>query len=298
EVVSHGGGINGFTCQVLRIPQDRVFVAVLTNRNDETSNPGLVARKLAAAALGKPVAEKTTALGPEALAKRPGLYRTRADARYLVTLEGDHLLLRRYGDEHPDGGRTRNPGPNEGLNRKAKKLVPMSDTEFLLEDSLTLVRFEETNRLVVEDWGRVERADRSDEPSDDRSRALAAVRKLLDGITAKDEWVMRSVLDRDARFVRAETRNGAPGLRPMTAAEFVGRILEHDGPPLRQEIRDPEVRIAGGLATVWAPYAFYAGDRLMHCGEDAIQLAKTDIGWPGFKILAVADTVSTEDCDR
>ena len=84
----------------------------------------------------------------------------------------------------------------------------------------------------------------------------------------------------------------------MTAAEFVGRILEHDGPPLRQEIWDPEVRIAGGLATVWAPYAFYAGDRLTHCGEDALQLAKTDVGWPGWKILAVADTVSTEDCDR
>jgi CubicO group peptidase (beta-lactamase class C family) len=296
DVVSHGGGINGFTCQVLRIPQDRVFVAVLTNRNDEASNPGLVARKLAAAAIGKPASEKTVVLGPEALAKRPGLYRTRADARYLVTLEGDHLLLRRYGDEHPDGGRTRNPGPNEGLNREAKKLLPVSDTEFLLEDSLTTVRFEEANQLVVEDWGRVERADRSDEPFDDRARVLAAVRKLLDGITAKDERAMRSVLDRDARFVRAETRNGAPGLRPMTAAEFVDRILEHDGPPLRQEIWDPEVRIASGLATVWAPYAFYTGDRRVHCGEDSIQLAKTDIGWPGWKIVAVADTVEPEGC--
>ena len=107
---------------------------------------------------------------------------------------------------------------------------------------------------------------------------------------------MLSVLDRDARFVRAETRNGAPRLRPMTAAEFVDRILEHDGPPLRQEIRDREVRLASGLATVWAPYSFYAGDRLIHCGEDAFQLAKTDVVWPGWKIIAVADTLSTENC--
>jgi CubicO group peptidase (beta-lactamase class C family) len=296
RVVSHGGGINGFTCHFLRMPDDGIVVAVLTNRNDEKTNPGLVARKLAAAAAGKPVTEKTTVLRPESLAKRPGLYRTSADVRYLVTLDGGHLLLRRYGDEHPDGGRTRNPGPNEGLNRRARKLLPVSEAQFLIEESLTSVVFEGPNRLIVEDWGRVERAERSSEPSDDRSRVLSAVETLLAGITAKDKGTMLSVLDRDARFVRAETRNGAPRLRPMTAAEFVDRILEHDGPPLRQEIRDPEVRLASGLATVWAPYSFYAGDRLIHCGEDAFQLAKTDVVWPGWKIVAVADTVETEGC--
>jgi CubicO group peptidase (beta-lactamase class C family) len=293
-VVSHGGGINGFTCHFLRMPEDRIVVAVLTNRADEKTNPGLVARKLAAAALGKPVVEKSIALSPEALSKRPGLYRTAADARYLVTLEGDHLLVRRYGDEHPDGGRTRNPGPNESLNRSAVKLVPLSDVEFSVESSMTRVRFEGTH-LIVEDWSRVERAERSDEPFDDRSRVLAAVRQFFDGVNAKEERALRAVLDPDARMVRTET-NGAR-MPPMTAEEFVHRILEHQGPQFRQEISDPEVRVAGNLATVWARYAFYVGDRLVHCGEDAFQLAKTDLGWPGFRIIAVADTARTEGCE-
>jgi len=296
-VVGHGGGINGFTCYLLRMPEDRVFVTVLTNRNDEKANPGVVARKLAAAAVGKPVNESTVALEPGALAKHGGLFRTSEGARYLVTPDADRLLLRRFGDEHPEGGRTRDPGPNERLNRAAAKLLPVSESEFLVEDSLTRARFEGANGLVVEDWGRVERAERTEEPFDDPSRVLAAVQKLFDGVTAKDGEAMRAVLDRDARLVRTETGNGAPRTRPMSAADFVARILEHDGPALRERIWSPEVRVADNLATVWVPYAFYVGERFTHCGEDAIQLAKTDLGWPGWKIIAMADTQRPTGCN-
>jgi CubicO group peptidase (beta-lactamase class C family) len=294
--VGHGGGINGFTCHLLRMPEDRVFVTVLTNRNDEKANPDLVARKLAAAAVGKPVNESTVTLSPRSLARHAGLYRTSSSARYLVTLESDRLSLRRFGDEHPEGGTTRNPGPNGMLNRIAGKLLPASESEFLVESSLTRVSFEGANSLLVEDWGRQERAERSDEPFDEESRVLAAVRKLFDGVTSKDGEAMRAVLDGDARLVRTETRDGVPRTRPMSAADFVARILEHEGPALHEKIWNPEVRIAGNLATVWVPYAFYVGDRFTHCGEDAIQLAKTDLGWPGWKIIAMADTQRTEGC--
>jgi hypothetical protein len=296
RVIGHGGGINGFTCHLLRMPEDRVFVIVLTNRNDQKADPDLVARKLAAATIGKPVDESTIALARGALEKRAGLYRTPSDARYLVTLVADGLQLRRYGDEHPEGGRTRNPGPNGMLNRVAEKLLPTSETEFLVEDSLTRVRFEGAKGLLVEDWGHEERAERSDERFDDESRVVAAVHKLFDGVTAKDGDAMRAVLDRDARLVRTETRDGFPRTRPMSVRDFVTRILEHEGPALHEKIWDPEVRVADNLATVWVPYTFYVGERFTHCGEDAIQLAKTDLGWPGWKIIAMADTQRTEGC--
>ncbi len=296
-VVGHGGGINGFTCHLLRIPEDRVFVVVLTNRNDEKSNPSLVARKLAAAAIGRPAEEPASTVAPGSLAKFAGLYRTSAGVRYLATRRDGDLFLRRYGDEHPEGGRTRNPGPNERLNRTAGKLLPSSESAFLVEDSLTRVKFEGANGLVIEDWGRVERAERSDEAFDDESRVLAAVRQLFEGVTARDGEVMRAVLDPDARLVRTETRDGRPRTRPMSAADFVTRILENEGPPLREKIWNPEVRLSDNLATVWVPYAFYSGDRLTHCGDDAIQLAKTDVGWPGWKIIAMADTQRTEGCN-
>ncbi len=294
-VVGHGGGINGFSCHLLRMPEDGVFVTVLTNKNDEKANPALVARKLAAAAIGKPVDESTVAIAPGSLAKHEGLYRA-PGARYVATRDADHLRLRRYGDEHPEGGRTRNPGPNERLNRVAGKLLPTSEGEFLVENSLTRVRFDGANGLMIEDWGRLERAERSDEPFDEKSRVLAAVQKLFAGVTAKDGEAMRAVLDRDARLVRTETRDGMPRTRPMSAADFVTRILEHQGPELHEKIWNPEVRVADNLATVWVPYAFYVGDRFTHCGEDAIQLAKTDLAWPGWKIIAMADTQRTDGC--
>jgi CubicO group peptidase (beta-lactamase class C family) len=295
RVVSHGGGINGFTCQLLRIPEERLFVVVLTNRNDEKSNPGLVARKLAAAAMGSAI-DDTEAPSPDPakLAAHEGLYRTAAGVRYLVSRGKDHLQLRRYGDEHPDGGRTRNPGPNERLNRLPGKLLPMASGAFRIEDSLTRVSFE-NRALVVEDWGRLERAERSDEPFDDASRVLASVEKLLEAITARDGEAIHSVLDGEARLVQTESREGSPRLRPFSAEEFVSRIVAHRGPAMRETIDHPEVRVSDNLATVWAPYQFYLGDRLTHCGEDAFQLGKTDIGWPGWKILALADTRKS-DC--
>jgi hypothetical protein len=164
---------------------------------------------------------------------------------------------------------------------------------FRIEDSLTRVSFE-NRALVVEDGGRIERAERSDEPFDDAARVLAAVQKLLEAITARDGEAIRSVLDSGARLVQTESREGGPRLRHLSAEEFVSRIVEHRGPAMRETIDHPEVRVSDSLATVWAPYEFYLGDRLTHCGEDAFQLGKTDIGWPGWKILALADTRKSE----
>ncbi|MGH9336035.1 MAG: serine hydrolase, partial [Vicinamibacteria bacterium] len=296
-VVGHGGGINGFLCHVLRMPRDRLFVAVLTNRNEEEANPALVARKLAAAAIGKPVeAPKTAKLEPGVLAKYEGLYRATGGARYLVKLEGDRLFLRRFGDEHPEGGRTRNPGPSERLNRRSSELLPASETEFFFEDSLARVRFEGVTALSIEDWGAEERAERTHEPFDDESRVIAAVHKLFDAVSKKDREMMLSVFDPDARLVRTTTRNGRPSTQPMTVDEFVSRVAAHPGPAFTEKIWGPEVRVAENLATVWVPYAFYIGERFVHCGQDAFQLAKTDLGWPGWKIIALGDTQKTEGC--
>jgi CubicO group peptidase (beta-lactamase class C family) len=280
RVIWHSGGINGFTCNFLRMPDDRLMVAVLTNRSYGKSRPEVVSMKLAALAIGKPLNEKTIALDPTALAKRAGLFRAPTGARYLLTLDSGKLRLQRFDDVvYGDSG----------------TLLPLSESEFLVEGSFTRVTFEGP-ALVVDDWGHVRRAERSDEPTDDPSRVVAAVQKLFDAVTAKDGEALRSVLDPAARLVRTESRKGAPQTRPMSAADFVNRILEHEGPPLREKIWDPEVRVADNLATVWVPYAFYVGEKLMHCGEDAIQLARMEGSWPGWQIVAIADTQRTAGC--
>ena len=61
-----------------------------------------------------------------------------------------------------------------------------------------------------------------------------------------------------------------------------------------ERIGDIDVRIDGGLATAWMPYAFYLGDRFSHCGVNAFHLTLTSEGW---KILHITDTRRTTDCD-
>jgi D-alanyl-D-alanine carboxypeptidase len=55
--VGHGGGIFGFNTDSLYIPSEDLFVAVLANSDDPATPPGMVARRLAALALGDPFPE-------------------------------------------------------------------------------------------------------------------------------------------------------------------------------------------------------------------------------------------------
>jgi CubicO group peptidase (beta-lactamase class C family) len=301
-VVAHGGGINGFRCYVLRMPEDRLYVAVLTNRAADPA-PSLVARKLAAAAIGNPIdTPEAIALSAETLERYTGVYRVDDLAKYHVALSSEDgaLQLRRFGDEHPEGGRVRNPGPDEGLNRMAKTLFAASDAEFFMKDSLNRVRFESdadggVTSLVHSSWDRTERAERTDEAYDDRSLILAAIDKLFAGMKALDADAMWSVVDRDARLVQTDTRDGQPWVRATPMSEFISGIAEYQGPELIEKAWDPEVRIEDNLATVWVSYAFYRGERFSHCGEDTFQLAKGPLGW---KIIAIADTRRTEGCEE
>ena len=60
--VEHGGFINGFNSQILRVPQAQVLVTVLTNA--ESLNPSDLSVELAAIALGQPY-DKTPAASSE-----------------------------------------------------------------------------------------------------------------------------------------------------------------------------------------------------------------------------------------
>ena len=53
------------------------------------------------------------------------------------------------------------------------------------------------------------------------------------------------------------------------------------------------VQVDGTLASVWAEYTFYAGERLSHCGVDAFHLVRTPAGW---KIVSLVDTRRSDSC--
>lgn len=54
-----------------------------------------------------------------------------------------------------------------------------------------------------------------------------------------------------------------------------------------------EIKIEGEIASVWAPYKFYSGDKLCHRGVDVFELKKNCTGW---KIIHIIDTRQKHNC--
>ena len=48
---------------------------------------------------------------------------------------------------------------------------------------------------------------------------------------------------------------------------------------LNEDMWDPEVRVDGPLATLWAPYGFHRDAEFSHWGHDAFHLVRDESGW-------------------
>lgn len=124
---------------------------------------------------------------------------------------------------------------------------------------------------------------------------IGVVEKLFDAMRARDTTAMRSVFVPGARLVRGSTATGETTVDMTDIGDFITSIA--NAPPgllIDERIYDHEVRIDGNLATVWVHYTLYLGDRLSHCGVDAVQLLRLSDGW---KMVNLADTMRRENCD-
>lgn len=100
RVQMHGGDIPGFTTVVTRVPEERLFIAILSNNDASDPRPDDVALHIVAKALGQPLEEiKTIPLDPRALADYPGVYRFDERTTRAITHEGGKLFAQRAGGE-------------------------------------------------------------------------------------------------------------------------------------------------------------------------------------------------------
>ena len=94
RVEEHGGGTFGFLSYMIRIPEDRVFVAILTNRSFATPPIQATAHRVAAIASGKPIAVPAAfAASTTDLDKVTGTYRGPDVGTFTVTREGAGLVV-------------------------------------------------------------------------------------------------------------------------------------------------------------------------------------------------------------
>lgn len=95
--IEHGGGINGFICQALRIPEEHAFVAVLTNTTYRSGAVEPLALKIAGQVIGQPYLEpQAVQLDGELLKNYPGTYRRGEGEQreeWTFALEQDRLSL-------------------------------------------------------------------------------------------------------------------------------------------------------------------------------------------------------------
>lgn len=96
KAISHGGGIDGYLTYVLYIPESKVFVAMLSNNNN--NGPTEYANHVALLASGQSV-EKPTAitLDTAELKEYVGVYSIDATQDRVIRLDGDRLTSQRTG---------------------------------------------------------------------------------------------------------------------------------------------------------------------------------------------------------
>jgi CubicO group peptidase (beta-lactamase class C family) len=121
-VLQHGGRINGFEAHVIRVPAQRIFIAVLTNVVGRDPAPDFVAQRILHQIDGT-AEEPTASLRIEETRLYPGIYQFGEGAQYQVVLDAGRLLMRNQsGDE--------------------REFVPLGHDRFRFTTSYTRVTFE------------------------------------------------------------------------------------------------------------------------------------------------------------
>ncbi len=130
--VGHGGGINGFTTDFQRYPEDDTCVVVLTNV--QPANPGKVAQDLAAISFGQDVAAPAprvvAKVDPKVYDAYVGTYEGAPKLVFAISREGDHLFVTVNGEEKVE-------------------LYPESETSFFLKVADVQVAFETEDGTVA-----------------------------------------------------------------------------------------------------------------------------------------------------
>jgi hypothetical protein len=131
------------------------------------------------------------------------------------------------------------------------------------------------------------------EPDPAHASVVGAVQDLFTAMRARDTSALRHLLTAEAHLTSAVHAEGRSVVRSQSVDAFIASI-SRPGPVLIERMWDPEVRVDGDIATVWAPYDFHIGNTFSHCGHDGVQLVRRDGAW---RISAIIYTVRTgDDC--
>ena len=213
--VAHGGNINGFATYAVRIPQEKVYVALLTNSEDGMAAPSTVASQAAAVAIGKPFPDfKAIPITRAALDAVTGTYKIDESTTRVLRREGDRLVMQRSGSA-PVG------------------LLPYATDSFFIPESIVSLTFGRDAK------GRVDRVTLHDQVADvvnQRTGEAPPVRipvklssSVLDKFVGRYEvapgFVLELTREGDKMFSQS---TGAPKYRAMPVSQSTFYVKEYD----------------------------------------------------------------------
>jgi hypothetical protein len=124
KVIEHGGGIFGFVTHVARVPEEKLYVAILSNNTGTEKGPEDLGLAIAAKAIGAAFEDRpAAALSAAELDDYVGVYRFDAETTRTITREGTTLF------SHRSGGRK-------------GEIRPSSKDDFYFADGAARLRFQ------------------------------------------------------------------------------------------------------------------------------------------------------------
>lgn len=129
----------------------------------------------------------------------------------------------------------------------------------------------------------------------DSAKVMTVINKLFDGMRLGNEHIILSAFDSSAVLMSIGSSLGKTIVHSDDYRSFANAAGTPHPQVWDERISNPVIHINGDLASVWAEYSFYLGDKLNHCGIDSFQLVKRDEGW---KILVIVDTREKAGCER
>jgi len=128
----------------------------------------------------------------------------------------------------------------------------------------------------------------------ENSTPISVVNDLFDAMRTNDTLLIESCFVENATLSSVGTKkSGLKSVRHTPVADFIEMVKKPSELLLDEQLYNVTQNIDGQLATVWAPYTFYVGEKLSHCGTNAFQLIQLESGW---KILHITDSRYRENC--
>jgi D-alanyl-D-alanine carboxypeptidase len=179
RVIAHGGRVMGFIAHALWMPEEKIFVAVLSNTDASPVSTEYVARRLATYAMGKPWDPMAIAMTAEQLGEYAGVYTIDEKTARTLTVANGTLFSQRSGGQ-------------------PLAVLPRARDQFFFKDSFTTMSFErgadgKVTAMVVTQDAKAERAVRTADKAPERAQITVAPEKL-DRLTGRYQLAPEKVV--------------------------------------------------------------------------------------------------------